>query len=146
LHAVKNKLLVVDDDAEARGLLDYVLCGAGYEVTLASTGIEAVEKARQIGPDLVLLDIMLPDMDGFAVAELLRHQPATARAPVIMLSAYGGMSVQARGLECGVYRCLLKSVGVELILACVMEALLGRGSSAFRVSSSESAAQTGGAP
>jgi DNA-binding response OmpR family regulator len=120
---VKTKLLVVDDDADVRGLLDYVFCGAGYDVTLAVSGIEGVEKARQLVPDVVLLDIMLPDIDGFTVAELLRRHPTTVKIPVVLLSAHGGMSVQARGAECGVQRCLIKSVGVEQILASVRAAL-----------------------
>jgi two-component system response regulator RpaA len=120
---VKTKLLVVDDDADVRGLLDYVFCGAGYEVTLVATGIAGVETARQLLPDVILLDIMLPDIDGFTVAELLRRHPATARIPVVMLSAYGGLSVQARGVECGVQNCLLKTAGVEAILASVQAAL-----------------------
>jgi DNA-binding response OmpR family regulator len=116
---MKTKLLVVDDDADARGLLDYVFCGAGYDVGLAATGIEGVEKARQMRPDVVLLDIMLPDIDGFTVAELLKRNAATAGSIVVMLSAYGGMPVMARAVECGVARCLLKSAGIEEILACV---------------------------
>ena len=120
---MKAKLLVVDDDADLRGLLDYVFCGAGYDVTLAATGIDGVQKARQILPDVVLLDIVLPDIDGFTVAELLRRHPATALTPVMMLSAYGGMAVQARGAECGVQNCLLKSSGIELIQANVEKAL-----------------------
>ena len=120
---VKAKLLVVDDDADVRGLLDYVFCGAGFDVTLAATGIEGVEKARQFRPDVVLLDIMLPDIDGFTVAELLRRNAITARVPVIILSAHAGVSVQARGVECGVRRCLVKSAGIERIVADVTEAL-----------------------
>jgi CheY-like chemotaxis protein len=123
---MRVKLLVVDDDADLRGLLDYVFCGAGYDVTLAATGIEGVQKARQILPDVVLLDIMLPDIDGFTVAELLRRHPATAYTPVVMLSAYGGMSVLARGAECGVQNCLLKNSGIECIQATVEKALRKR--------------------
>ena len=122
---MKAKLLVVDDDADVRGLLDYVFCGAGYDVTLVTNGIAAVQKARQLLPDVVLLDIMLPDIDGFTVAELLRRHPATARTRVVMLSAYGGMSVQARGAECGVQTCLLKTAGIEQILASVQKVLNG---------------------
>jgi DNA-binding response OmpR family regulator len=106
-----------------RGLLDYVFCGAGYDVTLVASGIEGVETARQFLPDVILLDIMLPDIDGFTVAELLRRHPTTARVPIVMLSAHGGMSVQARGAECGVSDCLLKSAGIERILTSVHEAL-----------------------
>jgi len=113
----------VDDDADVRGLLDYVFCGAGYDVTLAANGVEGVEKARQLQPDVILLDIMLPDIDGFTVAELLRRHPSTAKTAVVMLSAYGGMSVQARGAECGVSNCLLKTAGIEHILASVEAAL-----------------------
>ena len=127
---MKVKLLVVDDDADTRGLLDYVFCGAGYDVSLAATGTEGVQKARQIQPDVVLLDIMLPDIDGFTVAELLRRNEATARSRVVMLSAYGGVSVQARGIECGVADCLLKNAGIERILASVEQVVAEIGPSA----------------
>ena len=120
---MKTKLLVVDDDAEARGLLDYVLNDAGFNVSLAATGIEGVQLARKLRPDVILLDLMLPDIDGFTVAELLRRHPATAQIPVVVLSAQGGLSVQARGAECGVQRCLIKSGNVEQILTSVREVL-----------------------
>jgi DNA-binding response OmpR family regulator len=125
---VKAKLLVVDDDADTRGLLDYVFCGAGYDVSLAATGIEGVQKAREIQPDVVLLDIMLPDIDGFTVAELLRRNEATARSRIVMLSAYGGVSVQARGIECGVAECLLKNSGIDRIVASVEQLMAAHGS------------------
>jgi len=121
--AVKPKLLVVDDDADLRGLLDYVLCGAGYDVMLAATGLEGVQLARKLHPNVILLDIMLPDVDGFTVAELLRRHLATAQIPIVVLSAHGGLSMQARGAECGVQRCLIKSVGFDQILASVREVL-----------------------
>lgn len=130
LLGMNARLLVVDDEADARGLLDYALSGAGFQVTTAATGIEAVQKARQLLPDLILLDIMLPDIDGFTVADLLRRKPATAAIPVVMLSAYGGVSVQARSVESGVKRCLVKSVTVEIIIASIREALSRRKGSA----------------
>jgi DNA-binding response OmpR family regulator len=115
--------LVVDDEADARGLLDYALSGEGFDVTTAATGIEGVKKAREVLPDVILLDIMLPDIDGFMVADMLRRQPATADIPVVILSARGGTAVQVRGAECGVYSCLIKSAGLEAIIAGLREAL-----------------------
>ena len=120
---MKTKLLAVDDDGDLRSLLDYVLCGVGFDVTLAATGIEGVQLARKLHPDVILLDLMLPDIDGFTIAELLRRHPTTAQIPVVVLSAHGGMAVQARGAECGVERCLVKSVGIEQVLARVREVL-----------------------
>ena len=66
---------------------------------------------------------MLPDIDGFTVAELLRRHPGTAQIPVVVLSAHGGISMEARGVECGIQRCLIKSVGIEQVLASVREVL-----------------------
>lgn len=120
---MRPRILVVDDEPEVCGLLDYVLSGAGYDVVVAAGGFEAVRVARELSPDLVLLDIMMPDMDGFTVATLLREEPATARIPIIILSAHGGTMVQAKGAQCGVHRCLIKTGFMEETLAAVRECL-----------------------
>lgn len=69
---MKPRLLVVDDDPDTRELLDHALSRAGFEVRLARAGLETVDCARQFRPELIVLDLMLPDVDGYTVAELLR--------------------------------------------------------------------------
>lgn len=120
---MKPKVLVVDDEAETLTLLDYVLCGVGFEVATAATGSEALAKARQFQPDVVLLDIQLPDVDGFAVCERLRSQAAPAEIPVILLSNHGGFAVRARGIEAGSQQSLQKSDGLEAVVHSLRQAL-----------------------
>ena len=110
---MKAKLLVVDDDADVRGLLDYVFCGAGFDVTLAATGIEGVEKARQLRPDVVLLDIMLPDIDGYEVCRSLRTNMRTSHIPVIFLTQKDERSDKLQGLELGADDYITKPFDIE---------------------------------
>jgi CheY-like chemotaxis protein len=85
--AMTKRLLVVDDEREFLELLQYRLHGNRYSVTCAVTGSEALEQARKSAPDLILLDLLLPDLDGISVLEILRRQPATRATPIIMISA-----------------------------------------------------------
>ncbi len=120
---MKPKVLVVDDEAETLTLLDYVLCGAGFEVATAANGTEALTKASEFQPDVVLLDIQLPDVDGFAVCERLRSQPAPAEIPVILFSNHSGIAVRARGLEAGSRQCLTKTEGLEAVIGSLRQAV-----------------------
>src|SRR5205823_13212617 len=74
---------------------------SGYEVATAADGAEALRKARTIQPSLVILDIMLPEIDGFEVCKLLRHDPATAAIPILMLTAKAAEIDRVLGLELG---------------------------------------------
>ncbi len=121
---MKPKVLVVDDESETLTLLDYVLCGEGFEVLTATNGAEALAKANESRPDVVLLDIQLPDMDGFTVCERFRSQAATAGLPVILLSNHSGFSVRARGAEVGCHYCLRKSDSLEAVVTLLRQALV----------------------
>src|SRR3974377_1860213 len=80
-----KKILVVEDEHEHRHLICYNLRQAGFSVATAKDGIEALKKARSLLPDLILLDLKLPELDGFSVCETLRHDAATASIPIVML-------------------------------------------------------------
>ena len=80
-------ILVVDDEADFSELLQFRLRGCEYEVLAAATGTEALEKARRHVPDVILLDLLLPDLDGLTVCEIVRRQRSTRGTPVIMISA-----------------------------------------------------------
>jgi len=95
------KILVVDDEPDALELVSFNLKAAGYDVVTADDGTDALKKARQHGPDLILLDVMLPEVDGLEVCKLLRRDPATATVPVIMLTAKAGEIDRVLGLELG---------------------------------------------
>src|ERR1039457_7242155 len=96
---VKPRILVVDDEPEAVELVEFNLKQAGYAVTTAADGAEALKKARSQTPDLIVLDVMLPEMDGFEICKTLRLDPATARVPIIMLTAKAAEIDRVLGLE-----------------------------------------------
>lgn len=95
------RVLVVDDEAHIVELIKFNLEKEGYAVLTAFDGYTAVEKACAEGPDLIVLDIMLPGIDGFEVCRRLRAYPATASLPIIMLSARTGEQDKIKGLELG---------------------------------------------
>ena len=94
-------ILVVDDDPDMVEVLCEALKGAGLATTTARDGAEALKKARSHTPDLILLDLMLPRIDGYAVCELLRAEPTTAATPVIMLTGLPGEFPRLAGVESG---------------------------------------------
>src|SRR5271169_5210196 len=99
--AMKTKILVVDDEPEAVELLEFNLTQAGYAVVAAGDGAEALKKARSTLPNLVVLDLMLPEIDGLEVCKMLRRDPATAAIPIIMLTAKAAEVDRIVGLELG---------------------------------------------
>ena len=84
------RILIVDDENDFIELLQYILAGRGYVLIVANDGVHALSQARQMKPSLILLDILLPDLDGISVCEILRRQPATRKIPVIFMSALTG--------------------------------------------------------
>ena len=110
-------LLIVDDEPQVRKLLETLLRHEGYETLSASNGEEALRLVAQQPPDLVLLDIMMPGMDGYEVASQLKGNPATANIPIIMLSALSESSARVSGLETGAEEFISKPIErVELWL------------------------------
>ena len=95
------RILVVDDEDDVINLVSFNLRAAGMEVLVARTGVEAVELARREHPDLVILDLMLPELDGISVCELIRKQPESADTPVIMLTAWATDRARLVGLQAG---------------------------------------------
>jgi two-component system phosphate regulon response regulator PhoB len=98
---MKNKILVVDDEPDAVELITFNLKAAGYEVTAAVDGEEALTKARSVLPQLIVLDLMLPGVDGLEVCKILRRDPATAAIPIIMVTAKSAEIDRVLGLELG---------------------------------------------
>ena len=86
LPTENKKILIVDDEEDILNLLSRKLAHAGYQVVKASTGKEAVQKTKQYAPNLILLDIVLPDIDGADVVKLLEEEPALRKIPVIFMS------------------------------------------------------------
>ena len=98
---MKSKILVVEDEPDAIDLLTFNLKNAGFEVSTAMDGADALKKARLVAPDLILLDVMLPEVDGLEVCKILRRDPATAGIPIIMLTAKAAEIDRIVGLELG---------------------------------------------
>jgi DNA-binding response OmpR family regulator len=94
-------VLVVDDDPDIARFVEVNLRSAGYDVAVASDGQEALDKAEKLHPDLVLLDVMMPRIDGFEVAQRLRKNPQTANTSIIMLTAKALSADKVTGLQSG---------------------------------------------
>jgi DNA-binding response OmpR family regulator len=123
---VKPRILVVDDEPEAVELVEFNLKQAGYAVITAADGAEALKKARAQLPDLIVLDVMLPEMDGFEACKVLRLDPATARVPVIMLTAKAAEIDRVLGLELGADDYLTKPFSPRELLLRIKK-ILARG-------------------
>jgi DNA-binding response OmpR family regulator len=122
---VSRKILVVDDEPVLVETIAYNLQQAGYQVTTAVDGASALEAARRETPDLVILDIMLPEMDGLEVCRQLRREHNTATTPIMMLTAKGDEIDKVVGLEVGADDYVTKPFGRRELLARV-RALLRR--------------------
>jgi len=122
---VARKILVVDDEAVLVETIAYNLEQAGYQVMTAGDGVSALEAAHSESPDLIILDIMLPGMDGLEICRQLRREDATATVPIIMLTAKGEEIDKVVGLEVGADDYVTKPFGRRELLARV-RALLRR--------------------
>src|SRR6266480_3706323 len=98
---MKQKILVVDDEADALELVTFNLKAAGYEVVTAADGEEALKKARAVLPQLIVLDLMLPEVDGLEVCKILRRDATTRAIPILMLTAKAAEIDRVLGLELG---------------------------------------------
>lgn len=106
----KARILVVDDEAINRRLMAGMLAPLGYEVDVACNGRDALEKARRVEPDVILLDVMMPEMDGFETARCLKNDEGTALIPVVMVTALSGLKDRVAALEAGADDFLSKPV------------------------------------
>ncbi len=117
------KILVVDDEEDIRDLLQYNLESAGYEVLVSKTGEEALTAIRATKPKCVLLDLMLPGMDGLDVCRKVRLESTIRETPIIMLTAKGEEEDIVKGLEIGADDYVTKPFSVKEILARIQVAL-----------------------
>ena len=117
-------VLVVDDDEHLRKILAARLRFSGYEISEAATGTEAMNKAISEKPDLILLDIELPDIKGPDVARAIRTQSASAHIPIIGCSAFLGGHWRQQALHAGMVDYLEKPIPLEVIQAKIKEFIL----------------------
>ncbi len=106
---MKPTVLVVDDDDTLIKLYTSALMARGYRVISASNGEEAMAKAEQEKPDLILLDIMMPEIHGLHVLDILKSTPGMEDTKVIMLTALSDQATKERALECGAFDFIVKS-------------------------------------
>lgn len=114
---MREKILLVDDNTENLQVLSQTLEGRGYELLVATNGDVALTVAGKVLPDLILLDVMMPGMDGFEVCRRLKEQPDTSRADVIFLSALGEVSDKVRGLDVGAVDYITKPFQAAEVIA-----------------------------
>lgn len=119
----KERILVVDDEEEILELLQYVLTKNGYTPTCVATGEDAIVSARTGLPDLVLLDVMLPGLDGLGVCRILKSDVSTRHVPIIMLTAKGEEIDIVTGLELGADDYITKPFSSRVLLARIRTAL-----------------------
>lgn len=116
----KPRILLVEDDLTLASLYQMRMETEGFEVKHCNNGESALQEARDFKPHLILLDIMMPNLDGFNVLDILRHTPATAKIKIIVLSAMSQPSDMARAKELGADDYLVKS---QVVIADVMSQL-----------------------
>lgn len=113
----KHRILIVDDEADIIELLEYNLTREGYSVYKAFTGEEAVKIARDKEPELIVLDLMLPGIDGLEVCRILKRNPQTEKIPVIMLTAKSEDIDIVSGLELGAVDYVTKPFSPKVLIA-----------------------------
>lgn len=119
----KPRLLIVEDDFDIANMLRIYFTGLQYEVDLAARGSEALEKTHQSMPNLIVLDIMLPDMDGFEVCRILRMTTRTSHVPIIFLTQKDERSDKLQGLELGADDYITKPFDIEELKLRVQRAI-----------------------
>ncbi|GAB4477208.1 MAG: response regulator [Anaerolineales bacterium] len=135
---MSGKILAVDDDPINLKLVAATLGKEGYEIITAGNGKEGYQKAEEILPDLVILDVMMPEMDGYQVCSLLRKNPKTAKMPVMMLTSLSSVEQKIKGFDAGADDYLAKPFAPDELIAHV-KALMRR-----RVSDLESVVEANG--
>ena len=119
----KRKILVVDDELDMLMVIKLRLEASGYEVITATDGLEGLNAARKDNPDLIVLDIMLPKMNGYKVARFLKFDEEYKKIPIVMLTALGGEEDRSTGMETGADEYLTKPFETEQLLSAVRKFL-----------------------
>ena len=114
---MSERILVVDDDRNLRKIITTNLELAGYDVTAASSGVEAMQLLEDLQPDLVLLDVMMPSMDGYETTRRIRKHPTNSHVPIILLTAKGEVEDKVQGFDAGADDYITKPFGPQEMLA-----------------------------
>ena len=123
---MEHKVLIIEDDPATSRLVEYSLRHAGYQVIRAANGLEGIRMARSEAPDLVILDVMLPGLDGYEICHRLKGDAATARLPILMFSAKAQEIDRNTGLKVGADEYLTKPAAPADIVGRVQKLLAKR--------------------
>jgi len=118
-----TKVTIIEDDSDIAGLVEHYLAAEGFKVSHARDGAEGLKRVKAMPPDLVILDLMLPGLDGLDVCKALRANPATSALPILMLTAKGEESDKVIGLELGADDYLTKPFSPKELVARVKSLL-----------------------
>lgn len=121
-----HHILIVDDEPDLARMVAQLLEETGYTTRIAMDGRDALGQVQAQLPDLILMDVNMPDMDGYTLASMLKADPATATVPIIMISAQDGRGARQIGLESGAEDYLCKPVDPPELLAKIRNLLLLR--------------------
>src|SRR5512141_1770856 len=132
---MSEKILIIDDDLDTLRLVGLMLQRQGYQISAATNGQQGLDKAFEEDPDMILLDVMMPDMDGYEVTRRLRQNPSTMETPILMFTAKTQLDDKVTGFEVGVNDYLTKPTHPSELQARV-KALLARVNEKKPVSSS----------
>jgi DNA-binding response OmpR family regulator len=120
---MRKKILIVEDNSELLELMRLALKQAGFRTATASNGADALTVAQEAAPDAVVLDLVLPELDGFAVCESLRRNPATAGIPIIVLTGLSSEFARLASLEAGADEYVTKPVSLETLVSTIRQLL-----------------------
>ena len=121
----KGKILVVDDEINITQILEFSIGAEGYEVITAANGEEAIDKARREQPDLIILDIMMPKIDGYEACRILKANPLTKNIPVVLLTAKGRDIDKKLGYEVGATDYIVKPFSPNKLVDRIHQLLVG---------------------
>lgn len=114
---MQGKILVVDDDQNQLKAFCLTLIQAGFSISTAANGIDAIKKVQSESPDLIVMDVMMPELDGFAVCETLRDNPSTASIPVLLMTGLCSHISRLAGLESGATDYITKPFDPEQLVS-----------------------------
>jgi DNA-binding response OmpR family regulator len=119
----RKKILIADDNENIRDALAYLLEDEGFQLWIAKDGVDALQKARDVHPDILLLDIMMPKMNGYDVCRAIKKDPELKNIYIIMLTAKGQVAEQERGKEVGANEYVVKPFSPREILVRIKKIL-----------------------
>lgn len=119
----RKKILIADDNENIRDALAYLLEDEGFQLWIAKDGVDALQKARDVHPDILLLDIMMPKMNGYDVCRAIKNDPELKNIYIIMLTAKGQVAEQEHGKEVGANEYVVKPFSPREILVRIKKIL-----------------------